>query len=129
MNLAIKCILISSTFLCVSTFHIPDLTIDTDVKVEDDHSNHRLINSAIINNWQQSLNVGCISIGSCILLLLVGLILYLKLADKIAHAEQQILKSMKDIKSIQDAKNRIFLHTSNGRRRSWPMRKRIFPDT
>ena len=108
MNLAIKCILIFSTFLCVSTFHIPDLTIDTDVKVEDDHSNHGLINSAIINNWQQSLNVGSISIGSCLLLLLVGLILYLKLADKIAHAEQQILKSMKDIKSMQDAKNTSF---------------------
>ena len=105
MNLAIKCILTFSKFLCVSTFHIPDLTIDTDVSVEDDHSNHGLINSAIINNWQQSLDLGSVSIGSCILLLLLGLILYLKLADKIAHAEQQILKSMKDIKRIQDAKN------------------------
>ena len=108
MNLAIKCILIFSTFLCVSTFHIPDLNIDTGVKVEDDHSNHGLMNSAIINNWLQSLNVGSISIGSCLLLLLVGLILYLKLADKIEHAEKQILKSMKDIKSMQNAKNTSF---------------------
>ena len=105
MNLAINCILTFSKILYVCTFHIPNLTIDTDVSVEDDHSNHGLINSAIINNWEQSLNVGSVSIGSCILLLLLGLILYLKLADKIAHAEQQILKSMKDIKRIQDATN------------------------
>ena len=57
-------------------------TIDTDVSVEDDHSNHGLINSAIINNWQQSLDVGSVFIGSCILLLLLGLILYIKLVDK-----------------------------------------------
>ena len=91
MNLAISYILTLSIILHVFIFHIPNLTIDTDVSVQDDHSNHGLIKSAIINTWEQSLNVGSVSIGCCILLLLLGLILYLKLADKIARAEQQIL--------------------------------------
>ena len=77
------------------------------MSVQDDHSNHGLLNSAIINNWEQSLNVGSVSIGCCILLLLLGLILYLKLADKIARAEQQVLKSMNDIKRIQNATNPV----------------------
>ena len=104
MNFAIQCILLLSTFLCVSAFHIPDLNIDTKVKVADDHSNHGLINSAIVNNWQQSLNVGSVSMGSCLLLMLVGLVLYLRLDDRIAHAEAQIFKLTKDIKSMQDVK-------------------------
>ena len=107
MNLAISYILTFSNILHVCTFHIPKLSIDTDVSVQDDHSNHGLINSAIIHNWEQSLNVGSVSIGCCILLLLLGLILYLKLADKIARAEQQVVKSMNDIKSIQNATNPV----------------------
>ena len=82
-----------------------DLNIDTKVKVADDHINHELINSAIVNNWQQSLNIGSVSMGSCLLLMLVGLVLVLRLDDRIAHAEAQIFKLTKDIKSMQDAKD------------------------
>ena len=89
----------------IPAFHIPDLNIDTKVKVADDHSNHGLINSAIVNNWQQSLNVGSVFMGSCLLLMLVGLVLYLRLDDRIAHAEAQIFKLTKDIKSMQDVKD------------------------
>ena len=107
MNFAISYILTFSNILQVCSFHIPNLTLDTDLSIQDDHSNNGLINSAIINNWTQSLNVGSVSIGCCILLLLLGLILYLKLADKIARAEQQVVKSMNDIKSIQNASNLV----------------------
>ena len=103
----LKCILLFSTFLCVSAFHIPNLNIDTNVKVADDHSNHGLINSAIVNNWQQSLNVGSVSMGSCLLLMLVGLVLYLRLDDRIAHSEAQLFKLTKDISSMQNVKDSV----------------------
>ena len=107
MNFATSFIVTFSNILQVCSFHIPNLTLDTDLSIQNDHSNHGLINSAIINNWTQSLNVGSVSIACCILLLLLGLILYLKLADKISRAEDQIVKSMNNIKSIQNASNLI----------------------
>ena len=107
MNSANQCILLVSTFLCVSAFHIPDLNIDTKVKVADDHSNHGLINSGIVNNWQQSLNVGSVSMGSCLLLMQVGLVLYLRLDDRIAHSEAQLFKLTKDISSMQNVKDSV----------------------
>ena len=57
MNLHIT-LFISSFLSFVSTFHIPDLNISSKVKLSDDHSNQGHINSAIVNNWQQILNVG-----------------------------------------------------------------------
>ena len=105
MNFANQCILLFSTFLCVSAFHIPDLNIDTKVKVADDHSNHGLINSAIVNNWQQSLNVGSVSMGSCLLLMLVGLVLYLRLDVIIVHSEAQLFTLTKDIQSMENVKD------------------------
>ena len=100
-------IIFVSSFLSIATFHIPDLNISSKVKLSDDHSNQGLINSAIVNNWQQSLNVGSVSLGSCLLLMLVGLVLYLRLDDRIAHSEAQLFKLTKEISSIQDAKKSV----------------------
>ena len=107
VNFATIFIVTVSKILQVSSFHIPSITLDTDLSIQSDNSNHGLINSAIINNWTQSLNIGSVSIACCILLLLLGLILYLKLADRISRAEDQILKSMNNIKEIQNASNLV----------------------
>ena len=107
VNCATIFIVIVSKILQVSSFHIPSITLDTDLSIQNDNSNHGLINSSIINNWTQSLNIGSLSITCCILLLLIGLILYLKLADRISRAEDQILKSMNNIKEIQNASNLV----------------------
>ena len=105
MNLHIT--LFVSSFLSIATFHIFDLNISSKVKLSDDHSNQGLINSAIVNNWQQSLNVGSVSLGSCLLLMLVGLVLYLRLDDRMSHSEAQLFKLTKEISSIKDAKKSV----------------------
>ena len=105
MNLHIT--LFVSSFLSIATFHILDLNISSKVKVSDDHSNQGWINSTIVNNWQQSLNVGSVSLGSCLMIMLVGLVLYLRLENQMSHSEAQLFKLTKEISSIKDAKKSV----------------------
>ena len=106
MNLHIT-LFISSFLSFVSTFHIPDLNISSKVKLSDDHSNQGLINYVIVNNWSQSLNVGSVSLGSCLFLMLVVLVLYLRLDDRVSHSEAQLFKLTKEISSIKNAKTSV----------------------
>ena len=91
-------ICIISTFLSlVSSFHILDLQHSSNIDFTDDHSNKGLINSAIVNNWSQSLNIGSVSLCACLLLMLVGLVLFLILNDRMSQTEIQLMKITKEI--------------------------------
>ena len=100
---------ITSSFLSfASIFHIPDLHLSSNVELFDDHSNQGLINSAIVNSWSQSLNIGSVSLGSCLLLMLVGLVLYLRLSDRMSQSEVQLMKITKEISAIKNAETSAF---------------------
>ena len=75
------------TTCIISTFLSLMSSSSSNVEVTDDHSNQGLINSAIVNNWSQSLNIGSVSLCDCLLLMLVGLVLFLRLNDRMSQTE------------------------------------------
>ena len=99
---------IISIFLSlVSSFHIPDLQLSSNVEITDDHSNKGLINSAIVNDWSQYLNIGSVSLCACLLLMLVGLVLFLRLNDRMSQTEIQLMKITKEISDKKNDKTRV----------------------
>ena len=94
---------IISIFLSlVSGCHIPDLQLNSDIDITDDHSNKGLVNSAIVNNWSQSLNIGCVSLCGCLLLILGGTRFVLEIEcpndpnrDSVNENNQRIIKEEK----------------------------------
>lgn len=75
--------LLTSIFLHLlpytAAFHIPNLSVSTDVDASSHLENHGLINSQIRQNWSQSLHIGSISISAVLLTLVVVLCMYLRL--------------------------------------------------
>ena len=88
-----------------TSLHIPDLNIKSDIGITDDHSNHGLLNSAIINNWSQSLNIGSIALVATLLVILLGLVGFLRLSDRMRQTETQVKKLILQVKKLQNAQD------------------------
>ena len=82
------CVLLQAS-LCVS-FHIPDLSVSSDVALEGN-----VINSTLKQNWNQSLNVGSISIAATLIILILCLLMYLRLQNQLVQ-QQRCLNNLKD---------------------------------
>ena len=84
----VLCTLLQAS-LCAS-FHIPDLSVSSDVALEGN-----VINSTLKQNWNQSLNVGSISIAATLISLLLSLLMYLRLQSQLGQ-QQRCLTDLKD---------------------------------
>ena len=74
----------------VLSFHIPDLSVRTDVGLDSN-----IINSNLEQNWSQSLNVGSASLVGMLIILFVCLFAYVRLQAQITQ-QQRCLFSLKD---------------------------------
>ena len=74
----------------VLSFHIPDLSVRSDVSLDSN-----IINSTLEQNWSQSLNVGSASLVATLIILFVCLFAYVHLQAQITQ-QQRCLTSLKD---------------------------------
>ena len=84
----VLCTLLQAS-LCAS-FHIPDLSVSSDVALKGN-----VINSTLKQNWNQSLNVGSISIAATLIILLLCLLMYPRLQSQLVQ-QQRCLTDLKD---------------------------------
>ena len=74
----------------VSAFHIPDLSVRSDVSLDSN-----IINSTLRQNWSQSLNIGSVSIVATLVILFVCLFMYVRLQSQLDQ-QQRCLTDLKD---------------------------------
>ena len=94
-----------SLAVCVSGFHIPDVSLDTQVDASSTSTNSGLINSTLMNNWKQSLNVGSVSISATLVILFVVLCMYIRLQNHLNTLQRCIILLRDDLTTLTRSAN------------------------
>ena len=74
----------------VTSFHLPNLDLTSQVDVDSSKHNSGLINSYLQSNWSQSLNVGSVSVGATIVIIFIIVIIHLRTTEKLNQISKHV---------------------------------------
>ena len=74
----------------VTSFHLPNLDLTSQVDVDSSKQNTGLINSYLQSNWSQSLNVGSVSVGATIVIIFIIVIIHLRTTEKLNQISKHV---------------------------------------
>ena len=74
----------------VTSFHLPNLDLTSQVDVDSSKQNSGLINSYLQSNWSQSLNVGSVSVGATIVIIFIIVVMHLRTTEKLNQISKHV---------------------------------------